>query len=506
MPGIDIQLRNEIITDFREAICQKMEIVPFVHQRKWWAASDGLILSPVESDEGVLVRLPNDSIKRWMVSPRPSGRARFISDLGSFKIGKSFGAGLWLAGFAAVPNARVSLVGIEYDICEPEFSYIQEFLLSERGMGLTATSLQNRPRDGKMWLDLENGARFEAKSWERKDSLKGKEIDAYCFCEAFMLPGIECFTDNSQNLRARQGFAIFPTTPDRPWVKDLHNLGHGEDPEWACVCDVSADVNPYTFDAKAKARDEKLMTREKFAIHYMGQLGDFVGRVYNYSRGGSQFSANTHPSLFRGGTDRAHFHLPPGWDVVSGADTGTFYTALTVAFSPDGDAFVIDEFPNYRYTAGHPEREESITIPQWSRSVLQGLGKLGARGTLWADSNSQFRRELSAYGITLLASRLPFEARTEIAREYFQHGKVFLAPWLSILPFELENASWPEEASAAGKYGRVKDRDHTLDCLEHILSRRPRGRGVDASKPAGRWIDQFGKMKTGSVDPHLGRF
>ncbi len=73
-------------------------------------------------------------------------------------------------------------MGLEYDICAPEFEYLCEFLLSDRGMGIKPDSLQNRPRDGRMWLDLPNGARFEAKSWDRKDTLKGKEIDCYLYC------------------------------------------------------------------------------------------------------------------------------------------------------------------------------------------------------------------------------------------------------------------------------------------------------------------------------------
>jgi len=66
--------------------------------------------------------------------------------------------------------------------------------------------------------------------------------------------------------------------------------------------------------------------------------------------------------------------------------------------------------------------------------------------------------------------------RTEAARQYFQHGKIFLAPWLSMLPYEVEWAQWPDKTTAAGKYERVKTNDHVLDCLEHVLSRHPRAR------------------------------
>jgi hypothetical protein len=498
-------LRDQLISAFRERVCEKLEVAPFLHQREVWLASDGLELTGEEDPNGVTIRLASGDVVRGGIQPREAGRARFLADLGAFKIGKSFGAALWAAGFAAVPGARVSLVGIEYDLCEPEFSYLVEFLLSERGMGLKADSLQNRPRDGKMFMDLPNGARYEARSWERKDSLKGKENDAYVYCEAYQLPGIECFTSFSQNLRARRGYAYFATTPDRPWIKQLHELGHGGDPEWHCTCSVGSEANPYTYDPAAKKRDETLMTREKFLIHYNGQMGDFVGRVFQYQRGQSTFDASTHPQLFKGGTTREHLVIPPGWEIVGGADTGTFYSALLVAFSPEGDAYVIDEFPNYRYVGGDAERDEQLSIPQWAGQVRRRADQLGGRANFWADPNSQFKGELRNYGITLLPAKAPVEARTEIAREYFEHNRIKLAPWITVLPFELENAAWPEEASLSGKFARVKDRDHTLDPLEHILAKRPFGRRIEADIPKGSWAAaNFKRKSAGAGNIHLG--
>lgn len=504
---LDNDTRDALVSAFRERVCQTLDVAPFLHQRQVWAASDGLELTGEEDPNGLSVRLESGDVAHAGYRQRPTGRARFLADLGAFKIGKSYGAALWASGFAAVPGAVVSLVGIEYDACAPEFNYICEALLSERGMNLQYDSMQNRPRDGKMWLDLPNGARYEARSWERKDSLKGKENDAYLYCEAYQLPGIECFTGFSQNLRARRGYAYFATTPDKPWIKLLHELGHGHDPEWHCTCSVGADANPFTFDATAKKRDQTLMTREKFAIHYDGQMGDFVGRVFSFSRGERTFTAATHPLLFRDGiTDAQHLRIPDGWEVVGGADTGTFYSALLVAFAPDGDAFVLEEFPNYRYVAGAPERDEDLTIPQWARGVLSRSLALGGRSALWADANSQFKGELRNYGITLLAARAPVETRTEITREYFEHKRIHLAPWVTVLPFELENAAWPEEASAAGKFGRVKDRDHTLDPLEHILARRPFGRVADSDRLKGSWAAWMGyKTKSKTGNSSLGR-
>lgn len=501
-------LRDQLISAFRERLCETLGVAPFLHQRQVWLASDGLELTDEESPEGYTVRLEDGSVARIGARPRAQGRARFLADLGAFKIGKSYGAALWGSGFAAVPSAKVSLVGLEYNICEPEFSYICEFLLSQGGMNLKYKSFTNRPRQGDMYLELQNGAVFECRSWERKESLKGKENDAYIYCEAYQLPGIECFTSFSQNLRARRGYAYFATTPDRPWIKQLHELGHGADPEWHCTCSVGAEANPYTFDAVAKKRDASLMTKEKYEIHYNGQMGDFVGRVFNFSRGQRTFDDSSHGFLFRGGDGdlRSRLSIPDGWEIVGGADTGTFYTALLVAFSPDGEAFVIDEFPNYRYVAGAPERDESLTVPSWARGVLARSMQLGGRSHFWADPNSQFKGELRNYGINLLPAKVPVETRTEVTREFFEHSRVWIAPWVTVLPFELENAAWPEEASLSGKFARIKDRDHTLDCLEHILARRPFGRAPQSARKYGSWAASMGLKRLGSTgNTHLGK-
>jgi hypothetical protein len=503
--------RDTLITLFRDRVCERLGVTPLVHQRKWWSATDGLvILENQEHPEGLSVKLADGSTAKWAYVPREHGRARVVADLGAFKTGKSFGTGLWCSGFGAVPGGKVTLIGAEYSMIEPEFNYLLDNLLSSRGMGMRAVKKSANPRTGDFYLELENGAIFDAKSWERKDSLKGKEIDAYVFCEAYQFPGLECFTDVRQNLVARDGYAIFPTTPDRPWIKELHDRGHlhAEFPEWECICHIPRRQNPFTYSEKLEAQDRTLLTKEKFEIAHNGALGDFVGRVFKYQRGDRQFDAGSHPHLFRpGGRGRDALVLPSGWTLEGGADTGTFYSALLVAFDPEGHAFVLDEFPNYRYLGGTPERREDLSVPEWAGGVRQRVSQLAGRScNLWADPNSQFKAELRNYGVTLLPARVPVETRTEVTREYFEHGRVWLAPWLEALPFELENAAWPEEASMSGKFARVKDRDHTLDPLEHILARRPFGRTIVSARHK-TWAASAGFRKQGkATNVHLGRF
>lgn len=478
MQTVSNDLRDSVMTAFRQAVCDKMEFIPFVHQAQCWAAADGLILTDTvtTAGHGMQVQLPDRSTEWRVTLPRSEGRARVLADLGSFKIGKSAGAAMWGTGFATIPNRRVKLVGIEYDTCAPEFEYLVEALLSERGMNLPYDSLQNRPRDGRMWLDLPNGTRYEARSWERKDGLKGKEDDAYIYAEAYQLPGLECYTDFKQNLRKRNGYAYVATTPDRPWVKVFHEHGHGDPdfPNWQCVCGVARDVNPHTFDAKTKAQDKLVMTREKFAIAYEGQLGEFVGSVFNYQRGQKLFTTRTHPQVWVDPSKPAtleNLRIPRHWEVVGAGDTGTFTSAILCAFDEQGTAFVIYEQPNYRYVAGKHEWLDT-SIPQWTRQMLQQMARFDVRG-LWADKNSQFKREFQAHDLTLFGADAGLEQRTEVTREYFQHDRIFLAPWLSVLPYEIEQAQWPDEATSAGKFGRKKKQDHTLDGLEHVLARRP---------------------------------
>lgn len=520
--SVPVVLRDRLVTEFRRYLCGKIGFVPFEHQAAWWATTDGYELTDTvvevsEAIPSVQVRLPDGSLQQRALVAREHGRAKVVAELGAYKSGKSAGAGIWAASFAAVPNALVYLVGNEYDMTAPEFDYLLEALCSERGLNQKYASLQNRPKDGRLWLELDNGARFEARSWERSESLKGKEVDAYIYCEAYQLPGIECFTSVAQNLRARQGYAVFPTTPDRPWVGIFHEHGHGhpEFPTWVCKCGIAAIVNPYSFDQAAMDRDRNLLTREKFSIAYLGKLGDFVGRVYNYQRGDRLIGTQEFPQLWHNpdnGAVRSNLKIPDTWRIEVGADTGTYCAAVIVGVSPDGMVYVLDEVVNYGYLANTPELDPTASITNWADALRRMATVWKGRPMAWVDSNSQFKQELLHHGVHLMANKRGREVRTEVTRQYFQHDKIRLAPWLKILPYELENARWPDQATSAGRFERLKEHDHAVDSLEHVLSRHPRGtaqsKRAPVIPPIGT-IQWFGspirkRRPKAPVDTHLG--
>jgi hypothetical protein len=351
---IDHVMRDALVREFRKRAYAQGGIVPITHQAEWQLASEGYELGPaiavadtdaVPNPQPQAVsmvtceshpRNPSQRLyQRHLVLPRANGVAHGIADLGSFKIGKSFGVGHWAAGYAPigypVRPAKVVLVGLEYKTCRHEFQYLADFLLSRSGLNLKKEKFYNDPQGGRMQLKLKNGVEFLCQSWENRETLKGDSVDCYIYCEAYQLPGIECYTSIMQNLRERKGHAIFPTTCDRPWVKLLHQMGHGRHPDWHCSCGVPGWVNPWTFDMKdflmacpsisllkpyyerfpwlKRIRESDinaLMTKERFEISWLGRLGAFFGAVYQYQMGERQFTPISHAMLWRQGVvDRA---------------------------------------------------------------------------------------------------------------------------------------------------------------------------------------------------------
>lgn len=207
--------------------------------------------------------------------------------------------------------------------------------------------------------------------------------------------------------------------------------------------------------------------------------------------------------------------LGPSWTLLAAFDTGTYMSGVFALAPPDSsDLLVVETFENYRYVGGEIELNGE-SIPEWAGRVMASFARYRpGRSKLngWCDENSQFKTELARYGMHLRGNPRKLELRTEITREYLQSGHLLLAPWLAtgVLAYELEHAVWPDDTNSAGRFERIKESDHTLDCLEHICSRRPRNKAMLREKSKSFLEQQFAQSVGWRAllpkgDPHLGQ-
>lgn len=186
---------------------------------------------------------------------------------------------------------------------------------------------------------------------------------------------------------------------------------------------------------------------------------------------------------------RDSLKIPRDWEIWAGGDTGTYMGGLICAIDPNYELYALDEFPNYRYTGDGTIELVGMTVGEWFRDFGTSLRHYTkqSKNKVWVDANTTFKTEVS-HGIRFMMNRKDLVLRTEILREYIRNGRLHIMPWLKVLPYELEQAHYPEEESGgSGRFARIKKKDHTLDGLEHIASRRPHP----------KFEESHGKPKTG---------
>ena len=524
------EMRDLLAAEFRHVLCESLTgfspdkapgvgMVPFVHQADWWAASEGKLLSDKgHPAEDVLKAWEKAGNKRHLDLPskiiferqeywrlmeatpdgldvnftyrrllkRPGGPARVLWQIGAFKSGKSLPAAVWMASFGIVPMIEWDMVGMTYDTSSPEFNYIERFLLGSEGLGLRAHRHVNNPKGGDIQIKLENGATFSVRSYDRAEGLEGKERDGYTFTEAYQLPGLQAFDDISQNLDKRNGYGHFPTTPKRPWVGIAAKLAMSGDPafsNWHVVFDIPRKANPTSYNIDREAQARKTMTAETFAFSWEGKLGQYVGQVYNFRAGQQICSPDTHPDMWKdpnGPATVENLCIPQHWKRLNGADTGTYRAAVIGCVNPYGEIFFLFELCNYRYVGTSIEEIRKITISVWADDMKKKAAIVGSRFEFLADHNTQFKSEmLNQHQIILTRGVKDPELRSDLLKGLFQQGKIWLMPWLRILPRELEAAEYPKkESTATGRRVRSKKDDHMMDCAEHIGAKH-----VGVSKP-----------------------
>lgn len=167
--------------------------------------------------------------------------------------------------------------------------------------------------------------------------------------------------------------------------------------------------------------------------------------------------------------------IPHSWQIIAGADTGTYMGGAICAITPIYDLYVLEEFPNYRYTGDGTIELTGETVGEWIKRFALRLRHYTRQSKVqaWVDANTTFKTEI-AHGLKFKMNRKDLELRTEITREYLRHGRIHFMPWLETIPYEMEEARYPEaESIGTGRYRRLKVKDHCLDGVEHACSRRP---------------------------------
>lgn len=203
--------------------------------------------------------------------------------------------------------------------------------------------------------------------------------------------------------------------------------------------------------------------------------------------------------------------IPRSWEIVAGGDTGTYMGGAIGAISPRYDLYILEEFPNYRYTGDGTIELIGMTVGEWMKWFALSLRRwTGQRkNAAWVDANTTFKTEI-AHGLRFRMNHKDLELRTEITREYLRHGRLFFMPWLEVIPFEAEGCRYPDhESIGSGKLKRLKEKDHCWDGVEHICSRRPHpdfaARLTKAKTGIHGLVEQYqNRPNVQKLDPHLG--
>ncbi|NDD40958.1 MAG: hypothetical protein EB082_21520, partial [Verrucomicrobia bacterium] len=168
--------------------------------------------------------------------------------------------------------------------------------------------------------------------------------------------------------------------------------------------------------------------------------------------------------------------LPAHTEYQLGASVGRFSSAAILALLPGYPVLVVEEIPNYHYVGDGEIELSGLTTVEWGELVVRTwrsyAGK-DSRCSAWVDPDTEFSKEMQRCKMRLKRNiGHGAELRTEVTREYFHDNKIFLAPWLTVLPNEIQRARWPPEESSAYKV-RATGQDYTLSALEQVISRRP---------------------------------
>lgn len=315
---------------------------------------------------------------------------RTVVVFGGSRGGKSVSAAVIALGQLMIPNAKIALIGANYEHCSKEFDYIWRgfFKLFPRSACTEAQFITRSPHFS-MRLKTIWGSSVQVFSTISKEGAQilGNEFDMAILCEAAQVPD-EVFNTKverallgrakqrtGQNYLRRTGRAILLTTPkgqggasydiyNRALARtkgNLQKLRLANGAEWFeslyfCQANVR-ELNP-TYPVEAFEHARRTLPKHSFEEQFLGRAIIRSGLVY------SSFKEETHVLPAE--------KLPPV-DVMRrstfgvGVDTGTNFAAILAVITPENKAYVIGEV----FEVGQNTRQNADAILDMVTKTLE---------------------------------------------------------------------------------------------------------------------------------------
>lgn len=217
-----------------------------------------------------------------------SSDARYIMVVAGTRGGKSFTTAHEALVTFFLPDARIWLVGQQYNVADKEFDWIEERLLSWRIEDKSAVEFFginiHKPKFGSRRITSPWGSYIETKSCKEPEKLLGVELDLIVLCEPHHIAWKIWQQMLRGRLASRKGRVIGAATGCgySTLMRKFLQRGKSEEEKWSewYALSYSSDKNPYfpkeEFEAAREELDEKI-----FLEQFGGQIVDIRGNVFD---------------------------------------------------------------------------------------------------------------------------------------------------------------------------------------------------------------------------------
>lgn len=370
-----------------------------------------------------------------------SCEARFMIVVAGTRGGKSYMTAHEALATFFLPDARIWLVGKQYDVADKEFDWIEERLLTWRIGDKSAAEFFgikiHKPKFGSRSIRAPWGSYIETKSCKDPDTLLGVELDLIILCEPHHIAWKIWTQMLRGRLASRKGRALGAATGCgfsalmRKFVE--RGLDESEDwKDWFTLSFRSKD-NPYfpedEYEAARKELDSKI-----FEEQYAGKIVDVRGNVF-YFEAENEFNIE---------------------DLKRPEDWSNFVAYIYKANNPSC-AVVVAKHPKSKalYVVEELFFKTGVAISEHFYQIDEVIkGRYGNKKRIWTLGEDKLSRKIiSDVGLfdmsdedelSMGRSQL-LKARVLAINDYFEKDKLFISRNCPYLKESLLKARWPED-------------------------------------------------------------